>query len=291
MGELFEGQFMDKIPYGFGRLIYLNSDKQVKCYVGFFENGYPVGKTKKFCMVKSTGKILLENQGVAKPEADCLLDDIEIIEENIISFGGPKLKVKKEEKDEEDKEDEKADEEANMEEEEKSNQQQIQEEEEEDPPLDNELIEQMKSIAIDDEEQEDVLEDDPNIVCLTPFNFDTVSKDDAKDVFVCIYNSNNHNQEIEKVTQAIQKTALYYKTKCPAPNLIIACFDRGTFDIPEVTSEQQEKIEKAMKGQPYFIFFPMNSEKGTRYNFERDFEAFRMFLQQKSQAVKDAMNN
>ena len=192
MGELFEGQFMDKIPYGFGRLIYLNSDKQVKCYVGFFENGYPVGKTKKFCMVKSTGKILLENQGVAKPEADCLLDDIEIIEENIISFGGPKAKVKKEDKDEK-KEDEKADEEVNMEEEEKSNQQQIQEEEEEDPPLDNELIEQMKSIAIDDEEQEDVLEDDPNIVCLTPFNFDTVSKDDSKDVFVCIYNSNNHN--------------------------------------------------------------------------------------------------
>ena len=159
---------------------------------------------------------MLENQGVAKPAVDCPLDDIEIIEGNV-SFGGPKVKKEKPE--------EKVEEIA---------EQQIVE----DQPIDNELIEQMRSIALDDEEQEDVLEDDPNIVCLTPFNFDSVSKDESKDVFVCIYNSNNHNKEIEKVTQSIQDTALYFKTKCPAPNLIIACFDRGTFDIQEVSSEQ-----------------------------------------------------
>ena len=61
----------------------------------------------------------------------------------------------------------------------------------------------MRSIAIEDEENEDVLEDDENIVQLTPFNFDSISKDPTKDVFVCIYNSNNHNEEISKVVAAV----------------------------------------------------------------------------------------
>ena len=98
-GDLFEGQFLNKQPNGFGRLIYVNSTKQTKCYVGFFENGIPVGKVKKFIMVKSTGKILLENQGIAKL-TEGPLDNIEIAEEKITSFGGnivkkDKIKLKK----------------------------------------------------------------------------------------------------------------------------------------------------------------------------------------------------
>ena len=144
----------------------------------------------------------------------------------------------------------------------------------------------MRSIAIEDEETEDVLEDDENILCLTPFNFETVSKDTSKDVFVCVYNSNNHNEQISKVIHAVQQIAKRYKINYPTPNLVISCFDRGTFDIPEVTSEQQEKIEKLTKGEPYIVYFPMNNKKGIRYNFERDYEAFKMFLEQKSEAVK-----
>ena len=47
----------------------------------------PFGKVKKFCMINSSGKIVLENQGIAKG-GDGQLDSIEISEEKISSFGG-----------------------------------------------------------------------------------------------------------------------------------------------------------------------------------------------------------
>jgi hypothetical protein len=38
--------------------------------VGFFENGIPIGKVKKYSMDKNSGKIILESQGVTKPSAE-----------------------------------------------------------------------------------------------------------------------------------------------------------------------------------------------------------------------------
>tara|TARA_B110000285_G_C14856659_1_gene482541 strand:+ start:414 stop:569 length:156 start_codon:yes stop_codon:yes gene_type:complete len=49
----FEGQLKEKLPKGFGRLIYQNEYLQTKCYVGFFDDGQPKGKFIKYTMVES----------------------------------------------------------------------------------------------------------------------------------------------------------------------------------------------------------------------------------------------
>jgi hypothetical protein len=105
-------------------------------------------------------------------------------------------------------------------------------------------------------------------------------------VFVCIYNSNNTNESISQISNAVKNVASWFNCECKAPNLIIGCYDRGTFDIPEVTAEKQQKIEIATKGEPYFLFFPMNSDKKSiRYNSVLDYSAIKLFLEQKSEAV------
>ena len=76
-----------------------------------------------------------------------------------------------------------------------------------------------------------------------------------------------------------------------APNLICACFDRGTFDIPNVSQKEQEKIEKNLAGRPYWMWFPIENKLGKRYNFGADYESFRMFLRNKSTSVKQAIAN
>ena len=150
----------------------------------------------------------------------------------------------------------------------------------------------MEKIAVNQDKGDgaDILEEDPNILCLTPQNFAEVTKDEKKDIFICLYNSTYSSKEITRVILAVQQLAQWFKTECPTPDLIIACFDRGTFEIPEVTPAQQEKIEEISKGEPYFVFFPMNSDKkGQRYSFFAEFGAFKMFLQSKSEAVKESM--
>jgi hypothetical protein len=68
-----------------------------------------------------------------------------------------------------------------------------------------------------------------------------------------------------------QNIAIWFKETEPAPNLVCACFDRGTFDIPTVTSKEQEKIEKMTKGRPYWMFFSIENKLGSRYSFGEDF--------------------
>ena len=74
------------------------------------------------------------------------------------------------------------------------------------------LVEKLKSIAIsDDDEAEDPLENDLNIMQLTPFNFDQQSKNPSKDVLVCFYNSEKNDKFIEKMVFDFKKLADWYK--------------------------------------------------------------------------------
>ena len=42
------------------------------------------------------------------------------------------------------------------------------------------------------------------------------------------------------------------------------------------------KVEVITKGEPYFIFFPINNKKGIQYNYEIEEEMIRMFIVSKS---------
>lgn len=100
------------------------------------------------------------------------------------------------------------------------------------------IVEKLRSIALDEQENIDVLEDDQNILQLTPFNFDQSTKDATKDVLICIYNSDHHDEVTDKMLLDYQNIAIWFKEEEPAPNLICACFDRGTFDIPTISAKE-----------------------------------------------------
>ena len=46
-----------------------------------------------------------------------------------------------------------------------------------------------------------------------------------------------------------------------------------------------------MKGKPYWMWFPIENKVGKRYGFGEDLESFKMFLSNKSTAVKEAIKN
>ena len=46
-----------------------------------------------------------------------------------------------------------------------------------------------------------------------------------------------------------------------------------------------------MKGKPYWMWFPIENKVGKRYGFGEDLESFKMFLSNKSTAVKETIKN
>ena len=88
-----------------------------------------------------------------------------------------------------------------------------------------------------------------------------------------------------------KKLAAWFREDQPCPNLTCACFDRGTFDIPTISAKEQEKIEKVTQGRPYWMWFPIENKAGQRYSFGEDFESFKMYLSNKSTAVKQGIAN
>jgi len=57
-------------------------------------------------------------------------------------------------------------------------------------------------------------------------------------VLICIYNSEKHDEVIDKMLFDFKKLAAWYKEDQVAPNLVCACFDRGTFDIPTIDAKE-----------------------------------------------------
>ena len=122
------------------------------------------------------------------------------------------------------------------------------------------------------------VEQNEYVMTLFPENFEQIIKDFSKDVFVMFYS--NKSESIFKPFLSIAET---YKD---VEGLIMATFDRNSFQIPGLTQEQMANIEKIMKGEPHFMMFPKENKEGIRFNFENDQEVLMMFLKQKSGLVK-----
>lgn len=94
------------------------------------------------------------------------------------------------------------------------------------------------------------------------------------------YQPSNKTESQLKIQEEWLKLADHFKDYYP--KLTIATYDRGTYEMPYVSKEDQEKIERTTKGAPHFVFFPKSYKEGIRYSFEYTFEFFKMFLKQKS---------
>lgn len=116
-------------------------------------------------------------------------------------------------------------------------------------------------------------EEQGDVVVVVGTEYDQIVNDPTKDVLVKFYAP--WCGHCKKLAPVWDELGAIYKDQ---PNLVIAKFD--------ATVNEAEGVE--IRGYPTLKFYPRDNKAGVDYEGERDLDAFKKYLEEKSGVLRDA---